>query len=156
MNRTNDIGLFIGRLVLSTVIAGHGFQKLFGWFGGYGFDATVNFFTSTVGLPYIVAVLIILTETAGMIALAAGLFSRILSVSLILILFGAIFTVHGAQGFFMNWSGAQGGEGYEYHLLAIGLASVISVNGSGKISLDALIRARLSKTTSPAALVLFH
>jgi putative oxidoreductase len=135
------------------VIAGHGAQKLFGWFGGYGFDGTIGFFTSVVGLPYFLALSIILAETMGMIALIFGFLSRLVSTSLILIMLGAIITTHGQFGFFMNWSGLQAGEGFEFHLLVIGLASVISINGAGSFSVDAFIRSKLAKEKSKSALI---
>lgn len=131
-----DITLLVVRILLGTVIGMHGAQKLLGWFEGYGFEGTVGFFTQTIGLPYLFAVVIILAESLGMIALIFGLFSRILSGSLIIIMLGAIFTTHGQYGFFMNWSGTQGGEGFEFHLLAIGMSLIILLHGAGTFSLD--------------------
>ena len=54
---------------------------------------------------------------------------------------GAIATVHLANGFFMNWSGAQKGEGFEYHILAIALALVVMLRGSGAASVDRALSA---------------
>jgi len=48
----------------------------------------------------------------------------------------AILTVHMSNGFFMNWFGKQAGEGFEYHLLAIGLAVAVMIGGSGAASID--------------------
>ena len=56
----------------------------------------------------------------------------------------AILTAHEANGFFMNWSGSQAGEGFEYHLLAIGLSLVVLVSGGGKASLDSVIQRKLT------------
>ena len=152
-NRSFNFSLLLARVVLGTVIAAHGAQKLLGWFGGFGFDGTMGFFTEAIGLPPIVALLIILAESIGMVALVFGLFSRILSSAVILIMAGAIATTHGAFGFFLNWSGTQGGEGYEFHLLVIALASVISLNGAGLYSIDAAIKSRLQKVRRfPSAL----
>lgn len=134
-----DYTLLIVRLVLGVVVAAHGAQKLLGWFGGYGFDGTIGFFTQTIGLPYLFAVAIILLESLGMIALILGLFSRVLSACLIAIMIGAIATTHFQYGFFMNWSGAQGGEGFEFHILIIALAAVTTIHGSGAFSIDALL-----------------
>jgi putative oxidoreductase len=131
-----DISLLVIRFILGIVVAAHGAQKLFGWFGGDGFDGTMGFFTEIIGLPYVAAFLIILIESVGMIALIAGIFSRALASALIAIMLGAIVTVHGSAGFFMNWSGTNAGEGFEFHLLAIGLSSVILINGAGVYSLD--------------------
>lgn len=152
-NRTFNFSLLLARVILGTVIAAHGSQKLLGWFGGFGFDGTMGFFTEAIGLPAIAALLIILAESIGMVALIFGLFSRILSSAIILIMAGAIATTHGAFGFFLNWSGTQGGEGYEFHLLVIALASVISLNGAGSYSIDAAIKSRLQKVSRfPAVL----
>jgi putative oxidoreductase len=144
-HKLTDISLLMARIILGTVIAGHGAQKLLGWFGGYGFEGTMGFFTGVVGLPYILAFLIILAESVGMIALIFGLATRLVSTSLILIMLGAIITTHAQFGFFMNWSGAQAGEGYEFHLLVIALSVVISLNGAGAYSLDAYVKSRLEQ-----------
>jgi putative oxidoreductase len=78
-----------------------------------------------------------------MLALIAGFAARLLAITLILIMLGAIITAHGEFGFFMNWFGTQGGEGYEYHLLVIGLALVIALNGAGAYSIDAYIQSKV-------------
>jgi putative oxidoreductase len=131
-----DITLLLTRIFLGGIVFAHGAQKLFGWFAGYGFDGTADYFTETIGLPYLLAVLIILAESIGMITLVLGLFSRILSASVILIMLGAIFFAHGQFGFFMNWSGAQAGEGFEFHLDIIALAAVVMLQGAGFYSID--------------------
>jgi putative oxidoreductase len=147
-NRLDYTLLFV-RILLAAVVAAHGSQKLFGWFGGFGFEGTMGFFTQTVGLPYVLALGIVLAETLGMIALALGAFSRFFSLSIIGIMLGAIVTTHGQFGFFMNWFGAQGGEGFEFHLLVIGLSAVIGVHGGGALSVDALLSKRnTAKNTS--------
>lgn len=131
-----DYTLLLVRLSIAVVVAAHGTQKLFGWFGGFGFDGTMGFFTQTIGLPYILALGIIIIETLGMIALALGAFSRTISYGLIAIMIGAIVTVHLPNGFFMNWFGSQTGEGFEFHLLLISLSAVIAINGGGALSID--------------------
>jgi putative oxidoreductase len=131
-----DLSLLVARLVLSIVVAGHGAQKLFGWFHGYGFEGAMQFFTETIGLPYLFGVLIILTETLGMLLLFAGYFTRLFASGVVMIMLGAIFTYHAPNGFFMNWDGNLPGEGYEFHLLATALAATLSISGGGKFSLD--------------------
>ena len=138
--KTFDLTLLFTRLLLAVVIFGHGAQKLLGWFGGYGFEGTVGYFTGTVGLPYFLAVLIILAESLGMIALALGVFSRFIAGSVIAIMLGAMFITHAQYGFYMNWFGTQRGEGIEYHLLVIGLSAIIVANGAGAFSLDPAIK----------------
>jgi len=134
--KTLDTTLLLVRVVLGGVMFGHGAQKLFGWFGGYGLEGSLGYFTGTIGLPYILALLVILAESLGMIALVFGLFSRVMAGSLILIMLGAIITVHAQNGFYMNWYGAQKGEGIEYALLTIALSAVVVLEGAGAYSLD--------------------
>lgn len=138
MNRyvNPDVSLLILRIFLAGVIAPHGAQKLLGWFDGFGYSNSIKFFTETVGIPYVFGFLIILAESIGMVVLAAGLMSRILSASLIVIFCGAIATVQIQNGFFMNWFGNQPGEGIEFSLLVIGMSATILLHGPGKYSLD--------------------
>jgi putative oxidoreductase len=150
-----DLTLLTTRLIVAGVVFAHGVQKLFGWFGGFGFEGTMGFFTQVIGLPYIFALLIILGETVGMVALAAGLFSRSLSAAVIGIMLGAIATVHAPNGFFMNWGGTQQGEGFEFHIVVIALSFVTLVHGPGAFSLDKIFFREKKKTISaqPPALV---
>lgn len=131
----NDIAGLIARVVLGIVILPHGLQKLLGMFGGYGFSATVDFFVGS-GIPYIAAVLIIIAESFGALGLIVGFLSRVAAFGIGLIMLGAIFMVHLPNGFFMNWFGNQQGEGFEYHLLAIGLALIVILKGGGRWSVD--------------------
>jgi putative oxidoreductase len=57
-------------------------------------------------------------------------------VLIIIEMLSAVITTHLNNGFFMNWTGTQKGEGYEFHLLIIGLVLAILINGSGKFSID--------------------
>jgi len=134
--QTLGLGLLVGRLVIGLLMAAHGAQKLLGWFGGYGFGGTMGFLTAQVGLPYPIALLVILTESIGALFLVLGLASRVMAAGVAAVMVGAIATVHLANGFFMNWSGAQKGEGFEYHILAIALALVVMLRGSGAASVD--------------------
>jgi putative oxidoreductase len=109
---------------------------MLGMFGGYGFAGTMGFFTNTMHLPWIIGFLVIVIEFFGAISLIAGFASRVWSALIILLFAGIIFTSHLENGFFMNWFGNQKGEGYEYHLLIIGLSLATLVNGSGKYSVD--------------------
>ncbi len=115
----NDGAALVARLALGLVILPHGAQKLLGLFGGYGFGATVEFFTG-IGVSAFITVLIILGESFGALFLVLGLISRILAAGVALIMLGAVFIVHLPNGFFMNWFGTQKGEGDEYHILALG------------------------------------
>lgn len=127
------------RLVLGTVVFAHGAQKLFGWFGGYGFSGTMTFFTDTMGLPWIVAFLVILLESIGALLLIAGCATRIVGGAYILLAIGIVLTSHASNGFFMNWFGNQSGEGYEYFLLWIAMSLALLLSGGGKWSVDRLL-----------------
>jgi putative oxidoreductase len=139
-----DYALLVTRLTLALVMFPHGAQKLFGWFGGHGFEGTVGFFSSQMGIPVPLAVLVILAESVGAIALALGLVGRFMAFGIAAALVGAIVMVHGQVGFFMNWSGQQGGEGFEYHLLALAMAVAVMIRGSGALSIDRLLQRRLA------------
>jgi putative oxidoreductase len=132
------------RLTLGLVMFPHGAQKLLGWFGGFGFNGTMGFFTQKMGLPWLIALLIIIGESFGSVALLAGFLTRFTAASLAVIMLGAIALVHLPNGFFMNWFGQQQGEGYEYHLLVIGIAAALLVTGGGKWSVDRTVMERLS------------
>lgn len=134
-----NIGFSIARLTLGLVLFPHGAQKLLGLFGGNGYTATVDFFTSQMGLPGIIAFSIIIIEFFGSISLILGLIGRFWALSIAGMFLGIIYTTQFEHGFFMNWYGDQAGEGFEYSLLVIGLALTIVVNGSGKWSVDNLI-----------------
>jgi len=134
-----NIGFSIARLTLGLIIFPHGAQKLLGFFGGYGYSSTMDFFTTQMGLSGIIAFSIIMIEFFGSISLILGFISRFWALSLAVMFMGIIYTTQLEHGFFMNWFGNQVGEGYEYSLLIIGLALTIIVNGSGKWSIDNLI-----------------
>lgn len=139
LKANNDwTGLFL-RLTIAIVIFPHGAQKLMGWFGGYGFTGTMQFFTETVGLPWIIGFLVIMLEFFGSILLLFGIGSRILAAAFTILAIGITFTSHVQNGFFINWYGNQQGEGYEYFLLLTGLGIALLLNGSGKLSVDKLL-----------------
>lgn len=135
----NDFTLTIVRLVLGVVFFAHGAQKMLGWFGGYGFHGTMGFFTQQMGIPAPLAFLAICAEFFGGLGLLVGLLARIAALGIIVNMLVAIATVHHVNGFFMNWTGQQKGEGFEFHLLAIALAVVILIKGSGAMSIDRAI-----------------
>ena len=126
------------RLALAVVIFPHGAQKALGWFGGRGFKATMAYFTRS-GIPAPLALLAIAAEFLGPLGLALGLLSRVAAFGIACVMLVAIFKVHRPHGFFMNWSGEQKGEGFEFHLLALGLAVAVIVGGGGAWSLGALL-----------------
>jgi putative oxidoreductase len=131
------------RLVLAGVMAPHGAQKLLGWFGGYGFSGTMGFFTDKLGVPAPLAFLVIVAESFGALALAAGLLTRAAAAGVVAVMAGAVAMAHAPHGFFMNWYGNQAGEGFEYHLLVVGIASVLVATGAGRASVDGWLARRL-------------
>lgn len=138
--RTGDRPIdLVVRVMLAVVMFPHGAQKLLGWFGGPGFSGTMGHLTADYGLPAILALLVIVIEFFAPLALALGLFSRAAALGIAAVMIGAVLTSHLPNGFFMNWFGTQGGEGFEYHLLAIGLCASVLVNGSGALSVDGVL-----------------
>jgi putative oxidoreductase len=139
VSTSNDFAVTIVRLVLGLTFFMHGAQKMLGWFGGYGFHGTMGFFTQQMGIPAPLAFLAICAEFFGGLGLLVGLLGRVAALGIIVNMLVAIATVHHVNGFFMNWSGQQKGEGFEYHLLAIALAIVVLIKGSGAMSVDRAI-----------------
>jgi putative oxidoreductase len=123
-----DVGLLVARVIVGIVFAVHGAQKLFGAFGGPGLSAVV-------GMMGPLGYLVTIGEFFGGLGLIVGFLSRFSAASLIVIMLGAIGMVHAKHGFFMNWSGQQPGEGFEYHLLAIGILFPILVAGPGRFAI---------------------
>jgi putative oxidoreductase len=141
---------FILRIFLSIVLWPHGAQKLLGWFGGYDFHSTMEFFTKIKGLPWAIGFMVIIIEFFGSLCLLFGLATRIWSSLIILLFLGIIYTSHPPYWFFMNWDGAPRGEGLEYYILAIGMAASLVISGSGKYALDHLLVPNEARTAEPA------
>lgn len=135
LTTSDDKAVFLARIALGIVFFPHGAQKMLGWFGGSGFSGTLDAF-SGMGMPVAITVLVILGEFLGSLGLLVGLLSRIAAAGIGVIMLGAVFMVHAQNGFFMNWFGNQQGEGFEYHLLALGLVLVVLIKGSGAFSVD--------------------
>jgi putative oxidoreductase len=139
-------GAFVARLTLGAVLVPHAAQHAFGLLGGYGFRGRLGWMTGTLGFPAPAAALAIVTETVAPLLLLLGLGGRLAALGVAGLMLGAIST-HTANGFFMNWFGAlpAGAEGFEYHLLAIGLAAVVAIDGSGALSIDRRLAARRAR-----------
>ena len=129
--------------MLGLVVLPHGAQKLLGWFGGYGYRGTMGYFTQTLRIPYPLGLLAIITEFFGPLALVAGFLTRPVALAIGVVMAVAALTVHRPHGFFQNWFGNQEGKGYEYFILAGGIALVLAIAGGGAWSLDTLLAARL-------------
>lgn len=124
------------RLVLGIVFFAHGAQKMLGWFGGFGFSGTMGFFTGMMHIPAALAFLAIAAEFFGGIGLILGFLTRIAAFGIGVNMLVAIMMVHHVFGFFMNWSGAQKGEGIEFHLLVLAMVAFLMIRGAGAFSID--------------------
>lgn len=133
------------RVLLGIVIFPHGAQKLLGWFGGGGFASSMRWFESSFHIPTIFALLAILAESVGAVALIAGFFTRIAALAISVNMLVAVALVHGKVGFFMNWGGTAKGEGFEYHILAVAIGIALMIKGGGRWSLDGVIARKLKR-----------
>jgi putative oxidoreductase len=136
---TNAVWPTILRVTLGGVILPHAAQKTLGLFGGGGFAQTMHWFTGALRLPTALAVLVIVIEQVGSLALVLGLLTRAAAAGVGFVMIGAIFTVHLRYGFFMNWSGTQAGEGFEFHLLALAMVLALILGGGGRASIDGVL-----------------
>ena len=133
------------RVLLGIVIFPHGAQKLLGWFGGGGFDASMRMFESNFHIPTIFALLAILAESVGAVALIAGFFTRVAALAISVNMLVAVALVHGKVGFFMNWTGTGKGEGFEYHILAVAIGLALMIKGGGRWSVDGVVARKLKR-----------
>lgn len=131
------------RLVLGVVFFAHGAQKMLGWFGGFGFSATMGYFAAAMHIPASLALLAIAAEFFGGLGLILGFLTRIAALGIATNMVVAIATVHSAFGFFMNWAGTQKGEGFEYHLLVLSMTAFLMIRGAGAFSFDRAIATAL-------------
>lgn len=138
LTESSDWTALIARLALGITILPHGAQKLFGWFGGGGFNGTMGFFTESLGIPAIIALLVILIEFFGSLFLIFGFLTRVSALGFIS-LFAGITYSHLPNGFFMNWGGTQSGEGIEFFILLFGLGIISLLKGGGKASIDSVL-----------------
>jgi putative oxidoreductase len=136
LQTNDDAALLVLRIMLGVVFFPHGMQKLFGWFGGYGYSGTMDFFTTQLGISALLAFLAIMAESLGSVGLITGFLTRISAFGIMINMVVAVFLLHLQHGFFMNWYGNQKGEGYEFHLLVIAISLVLVIRGGGKSSAD--------------------
>jgi putative oxidoreductase len=134
-----DWTLTIIRTLMGVVFFAHGAQKLLGWYGGPGLKQTMRTMHDYLGLPLPLAFAAVATEFFGGVGLIVGLLSRVAAVGIGVTMLSAIVMIHGRNGLFMDWYGARKNHGYEYHLLAIALAVVLVMKGSGALSLDRVL-----------------
>jgi len=134
-----DWTLTVIRIILGIIFFAHGAQKVLGWFGGTGLKETLRTMHEFIGIPVPLAFVAVMAEFLGGLGLIVGLLSRVAAIGICLTMLSAIAMVHWRFGLFKNWFGDRKGHGFEYHLLAVGLAIVIVVGGSGALSLDRLV-----------------
>ncbi len=128
-------GLLLVRLVVGLLLVGHGAQKLFGWFGGYGPKGTGGWMESVGIKPGVFMVVSAgLMELLGGVLFALGLLTPLAALFITLTMLGAIFKVHGKNGI---WATANG---YEYPLVLIAVVIGIALTGAGSYSIDAILK----------------
>lgn len=130
--RQLDIGIAILRVLTGTVFIAHGLQKFF----MFGLDGVAGGFAQA-GIPFaaVAAPVVALAELFGGIALLTGFLTRVASLGLAAIMFGALFFVHLAGGFFLP-------NGYEFVLLLIGTLVTLTLAGAGAFSIDGVLAGR--------------
>ncbi len=136
---SNDWYLTVLRLAAGIMILPHGLQKTFGLFGGSGFSQTMAGLTHGAHIPAVFAFLAIMAEFLGGIGLIVGFLTRIAAFGVLCNMVVAVVTYNSRFGFFMNWSGNQKGEGFEFHLLAIAILLGVMLRGAGPASIDRAI-----------------
>ena len=129
------------RVPVGLVLAAHGAQKLFGWFGGYGLEGTGQWLAS-IGLEpgYLMALLAGSAEFFGGLALVLGLLTRPAAVVAAFTMLVAIFSVHIGNGLFMA------NNGYEYALTLFVVTVALAIQGAGRFAVDNLFQKAVSYT----------
>ncbi|MEU4211502.1 DoxX family membrane protein [Streptomyces sp. NPDC026206] len=124
-----SLGLLLLRLMLGIIMTGHGTQKLFGWFGGPGIDATAKFFGADgYPAPRTMAVVAGLCETLGGLGLALGLLTPLAAAAVLGVMINAL-GVTWDGGFFLP-------KGVEFTLLVALAATALALTGPGRYSVD--------------------
>ncbi|TKB48337.1 DoxX family protein [Ferrimonas sediminicola] len=149
MNRTFVKSLFdsnagtaalVLRVPTGLILAAHGAQKLFGWFGGYGLEGTGQWMASIgLGPGYLMALLAGSAEFFGGLALVLGLLTRPAAAVSAFTMLVAMFSVHIGNGLFMS------NNGYEYALTLAVIGVALALQGGGRLALDNLVARKLGR-----------
>jgi putative oxidoreductase len=124
-------GLLLLRLALGGIMAAHGSQKLFGWFGGPGLGGTAGMCNAMAyRAPFLMACGLALAEFGGGLLIAAGLLTPLGALAVVTVMINAVYLVHWTKGFFV------GNGGYEFNLLIAASALALTAIGPGRFSLD--------------------
>jgi putative oxidoreductase len=140
-----DLGILLLRLTVGLLLAGHGAQKLFGWFGGFGLAGTAGFFGGQLRLrpARFWTLLAGLSELGGGLLLALGLLTSLGSAAIAAAMLMAIIVAHWPRFWAMD-------NGIEYPLVLLAAAVGLGLIGPGAYSLDAALSTTLPH---PAALL---
>ena len=146
--KLRDLAYLIVRLSLGLILFAHGGQKLFGWFGGFGWSATLAYFSENLGIPPFLAALDIIAEFFGGLGLLLGFLTRIAAAGSAVVMLVGIVKVHLANGFFLNWSLEAGkGHGIEMNVALLGMSLMLLITGAGAFSIDKLLVSKFWKNS---------
>ena len=124
-------GLLLLRLAVGGIMAAHGAQKVFGWWGGPGMAGTTGMCTSFgCRRPSLMAWALILAELGGGLLLAVGFLTPLGALAVTIVMLNAVYLVHRPNGFF------TGNGGYEFNLLIAATAVALAAIGAGRFSID--------------------
>lgn len=140
LNTTTSIAPLTIRIPLGIILAAHGSQKLFGWFGGYGLEGTGKWMASIGFEPgMLMAALAGGAEFFGGIALIIGLLTRPAAVVVAFTMLMAMFSVHIGNGLFLA------NNGYEFALILLFAAISLAIQGAGRFALDNRVNSWFAK-----------
>ena len=124
-------GLLIIRAVFGLIFVGHGTQKLFGWFGGYGLKGTGGWLDSIGIKPGVLAAFVVgLFEVVGGLLFVLGLWLPVAAALIVILMLGAIISVHAKNGFWVTQNGI------EYNVMIIAVAVGLALIGAGDYSIN--------------------
>ena len=149
LRSSNDVTIAFMRLVLGIIFLGHGGQKAMGWFGGHGWNGTMQMFTGVMHFPAFFAVCAILAEFVGGILLIIGFLSRLAALAIAINMMVAILKVHLHNGLL----GGPQGPGFEYPLALLAICILIIMKGGGALSIDRLLAGDMTEPKRTAVTV---